>query len=151
MLGEKELNKIMRKMCTYVKVKWKDINPKEIGWFNKYSWTIKQQDKFRTWMINYLLTDKDAQKILSKQTKSKKLISDSVDWFIFDYGWKITRKMPLIKSEGIEGYYMKDIKKELNKEEYKNFLNFMRGQTIAVINDEELVYKWDYDRYEVRL
>jgi len=53
--------------------------------------------------------------------------------------------MKLIKEKEIEGYFIKDIKKTLNKESYKDFKNWMAGKTVAIIRGKQLVYKWDYE------
>lgn len=45
------------------------------------------------------------------------------------------------------GYYVQDIKDYLTKGEFIAFNQFMRGQTIAIINKKHVVYKHDYERW----
>ena len=45
------------------------------------------------------------------------------------------------------GYYTHDIQNHLTSVEWKAFNQFMRGQTIAIINGKHVVYKHDYERW----
>ena len=56
--------------------------------------------------------------------------------------------MKLIDRDGVKGYLLNDIKKELTKKEYKSFKEFMRGQTVMIVDNDQLVYKWDFDRWK---
>ena len=54
----------------------------------------------------------------------------------------------LIEDKEITGYFLEDIKKHLGVKEWLYFEHWIRGQTVAVINGKELVYEWDYERWE---
>jgi hypothetical protein len=87
-MGE-HLEKIMTKMCEVVGAKWEETNPKEEGWFLKYSWTEEEESMFKEWFVDYLYKSNAARKeILNHNTKSKKLITKAVSEFLFNYGWK---------------------------------------------------------------
>lgn len=89
-IKHKHLNKIMDKMCSYVGVKFKDIDPKKPNWFLKYSWTLEQEDDFRKYFIKYLMDSAEARKeIMETPIKNKKVISGLVEFFILVYGWKV--------------------------------------------------------------
>lgn len=47
----------------------------------------------------------------------------------------------------VKGYYVEDIKQYLTNVEFMDFLKFMTGQTVGIINNKQLVYKHDYDRW----
>jgi len=62
-------------------------------------------------------------------------------------------KMKLRTVNGTKCYRIIDIKKELSKEDWKEFKSWIRGQTVMIGNNiisseqEILVYKYDYDRW----
>ena len=55
--------------------------------------------------------------------------------------------MKSVEIEGIEGFYLRDIKKELGPERYKEFGEWFQGQTGAIDNKGMIVYKHDYERF----
>ena len=61
--------------------------------------------------------------------------------------------MKLRTVNGTKCYRIIDIKKELSKEDWKEFKSWIRGQTVMIGNNiisseqEILVYKYDYDRW----
>lgn len=63
---------------------------KKPEWYTATSWTIQRQDTFKSWMINYLMNNKDARfEIMAYPRKDKKLITKVVNEFIIWYGWRI--------------------------------------------------------------
>lgn len=85
----KHLTKILKKMFTYVKEKYTPEYVKQPEWFCKHTWTIKQQNKFTDWMVDYLYNNAEARReIMSFPRKNKKDIKEVVDWFLFGHGWK---------------------------------------------------------------
>ena len=62
-------------------------------------------------------------------------------------------ELPLVldlngKEVSVSGYYVKDIQNYLTSAEFEDFNNFMRGQTIGIVNNKKLVYKHDFDRWK---
>ncbi len=50
--------------------------------------------------------------------------------------------------DGVQGYRESYLKSNLDELEYKDLCNFMRGQTVMVLdNDESFIYKSDFDRW----
>lgn len=43
------------------------------------------------------------------------------------------------------GYPESELKEKLTKKEFISLMNWMKGQTIGLVNDEEIIYSWDYD------
>jgi len=105
---KKHFDKIMGEMCRVVgavyKLKylswykrlyykiigWKDVNPKESGWFQKHNWSEAEQESFREWMVNYLYNSSEArEEILTFNVKNKALIGKAVSKFLFCYGWSV--------------------------------------------------------------
>jgi GR25 family glycosyltransferase involved in LPS biosynthesis len=86
----KHLKTIFTEMCKRVKADPTKINPKKEEWFRKHSWTLEEQDDFAEWMTNYIYNNKEAMKeILIYTTRSKKKVREAVDWFLFNYGWRL--------------------------------------------------------------
>lgn len=81
---------VMNKMCNYVGITFKKLNPTKPEWYIKYAWTIEQQEDFKQWFINYIYINTNARKeIFPNITRSKKMITEAVDMFILQYGWKL--------------------------------------------------------------
>lgn len=84
---EQVLEHILREMCLRVNAKYEDVDFKEELWFTKYEWTSEEEDSFKQWMINYLTSNEQALKILSKYPSilnAERITNE----FIFNYGWK---------------------------------------------------------------
>jgi len=84
----KHLKIIMEEMCNRVGVYFDDIDFKEDRWYQKYSWSEKEEESFKEWLLNYLLKNKEAREELLS-FKSKTGIKKAVDQFMLGYGWKI--------------------------------------------------------------
>jgi len=90
----KHLNYIMTEMCNIVGADWSKIDPKKKDWFKKYSWTEKQMEEFKNWIVNYLYTNTEARKeILTSGGRRvpKYKIKKAITWFILDYGWSLKK------------------------------------------------------------
>lgn len=89
------LNKVLSKMFLAVKAKEKPLDfVKTPEWYTKYTWTIKEQTKFGSWLANYLFNHPQAQReMYTSVSKSKKLCSERAAMFILSYGWKIDDKV----------------------------------------------------------
>ena len=64
-----------------------NLNDNSEPYYHKYFWTVKQQEEFRTWLIDYLMKHKKARdEFLEMPTTNKKFISRAVDGFLFCHG-----------------------------------------------------------------
>lgn len=87
--AEKILKKILKKMCSVIKVDYGKIDFDEDLWFLGNAWDKKQEDVFRKWFVKYLLENKEAREfILARPTKTIGTLKKVVDEFIFNYWWK---------------------------------------------------------------
>lgn len=86
------LKEILHEMCSRVGADAETIDFKARDWYISYVWTQEEQNSFRDWMINYLLADRKRIKDMAEfpsLMRNKKAVSKLVDWFIFDYGFKV--------------------------------------------------------------
>lgn len=92
--GKKHLDIVMGKLCSYVGVKYSDINTKEPGWYSKYSWTKEQESNFKLWFLEYLKGNKEARQYMLEYSihPIKQFMIQAVNQFVFKYGWKIKEK-----------------------------------------------------------
>jgi hypothetical protein len=88
------LQKVMRKMFSYVDADINETDFHETGWYSKYSWTEEEQEECIDWMINELNTSKVFREdILKKPTwKNKRNYEKAAHEFTFQYGWAVTQK-----------------------------------------------------------
>lgn len=68
---------------------------------------------------------------------------------------EIEEKLPLVldlnkKEIQVQGYYVQDIQQYLTNKEFIDFNKFMNGQTVAIVNNKQLIYKHDFDRWKVQ-
>ena len=81
---------IMKEMCKQVKAQFSKIDFKKKNWFMKYEWTEHEQEEFKNWLKDYLKNNLEARReIMEHPTNNNKFIEKTVNWFCFDYGWKI--------------------------------------------------------------
>lgn len=86
----KETVKILKEMCKRVKADYSKINFKKRDWFSKHSWTEVEQDKFKEWMVRYLMKNAKARnEVMAYPIKNKEMIEKTVGMFVFNYGWKL--------------------------------------------------------------
>ena len=86
-------NKIVSEMFRRVKAKRKDIDTTKPDWFMKHSWTEKEQDKFRDWMVEYLMENVEARReIMRFPSKNKERAKKVANMFVFNYGWKAKKE-----------------------------------------------------------
>lgn len=86
---EPHLEIVMREMCKRVGAVYEKINFKSNKWYLKYTWTREEEDDFAKWFAKYLYDNNTARKELTVVAKNKKQIQKAVNWFLFNYGWKI--------------------------------------------------------------
>jgi hypothetical protein len=77
-------------MCTYVNVKYKDVDFAEDDWYMKHEWNSDQEKAFGEWLSNEIRTNKEVRKHLTNtRTKpSKSWTEKYVMQFNMMYGWK---------------------------------------------------------------
>ena len=79
---------VLKTMHEAVGAPFKDVTNE--NWFMKYSWSEKEQDKFISWMISYLMNNKEARHEMARYpVKNKKRMEALANQFIFNYGWTI--------------------------------------------------------------
>jgi hypothetical protein len=84
---DKYLIKVLKKMCHIVNVNYNEINFKSHDWYLHHQWTKDQENKFKKWFIRKLNWNKKMrQSIMNFDSKSN--IIETVNWFVFMYGWK---------------------------------------------------------------
>jgi hypothetical protein len=86
------LGAVMDKMCSYVGIKWEDVDPTDKEWYLKHEWTTKEQDEFYDWMVDYLYNNAGARREILDGNSGRKLpkyrLRKAIGWFILSYGWK---------------------------------------------------------------
>jgi hypothetical protein len=83
------LVKILKEMCNRVNADYDAINFKEDGWYQKYEWTMEEQDDYQTWLENH--PDKDVHRTLNS-TRSKSDKARKASLFVSFYGWKTKKE-----------------------------------------------------------
>ena len=84
---DKYVVKILKKMCKVVGAKYSELDFTAPDWFMKYSWTEKQEDKFREWLIKTLKTDGKMRRHFRVHTTATKHLKKYAAWWCFDHGW----------------------------------------------------------------
>jgi len=96
------LNKVMNKMFSYVNEKYSSEIVRQEDWYNKHTWTEKQQLDFVDWFVDYLYKDKEARNSIlntGSMRISKGRIRKAVWQFVFNYGW-VCEPLPECDSRG---------------------------------------------------
>jgi len=81
---------VFTKMCSFVNVKFEDINFDNDGWYLEHTWTQKKEKEFCEWLINEIRTNNEVRKELTTlpYRPSKKRVESTVMWFNLMWGWK---------------------------------------------------------------
>ena len=80
---------VLKEMCRRVKAPISVIN-QDSQWFTKFTWSSKEEDSFKDWMLDYLIENKDARtEFLDYPIKNKKVLNRAINWFILSYGWGV--------------------------------------------------------------
>jgi hypothetical protein len=69
----------MEKMFSYVDIDYTEEFCKKPFWFHERSWTTKEEESFKDWLVWYL---KNNYKMTIKKAKKE------ADFFLLSYGWK---------------------------------------------------------------
>lgn len=85
---------VLEKMCSYVNVKYEDVDFKKDNWYWDHLWTIEQEKDFCDWLENELLTNNKVRKELTNlpYRPNKKRVKLAVMMFNLAYGWKTRNK-----------------------------------------------------------
>ena len=69
-----------------------DIDFSEKDWFEKHTWTEKEQEAYREWLVEYLKNPKHLREIAMwpRITKNKKMREKLAGELILNYGWRCT-------------------------------------------------------------
>jgi len=87
----KHLKIVLTKMCNIVGAEYDNVDFMKNDWYWGYSWTQKQEDYYRKWLVKYLYNSKIARKEMMEYSgKDKKYIERFVNFFVMNYGWKIS-------------------------------------------------------------
>lgn len=84
-----EVKIVLTEMCRVVGADYDSIDFHKERWFTQYSWTNEQENEFRVWLEDrlYKLPKNKRAEFMTFPSKNKKIISETVGWFIFNYGW----------------------------------------------------------------
>ncbi|MFW6121645.1 MAG: hypothetical protein ACOC80_12225 [Petrotogales bacterium] len=86
------LKTILEEMCSRVGADYYEMDffNREYPFYMEYEWSIEEQDKFREWLFNYMMDNKDARiELMIDPRKDKKWVREFVNMFILNYGWKL--------------------------------------------------------------
>lgn len=83
------LEKILKKMCSYVGVDFKSIDFHDNKWYLKHEWTQEQEEDFKDWLYHFLKKNKKAQRELyGSVVLQDKNLKVRVEMFNLSFGWK---------------------------------------------------------------
>lgn len=86
----KYLKTILQEICQRVGADYKSMNFKKRNWFHDYSWSEKQEEDFKNWLIDYLKNNKEARsELMSIPSSNKQILTRFASEFLFNYGWKL--------------------------------------------------------------
>ena len=77
------------KLCEVIGLDYYDISFSDGSVYNKYTWNFMQQEVFKEWFLNYLLTNIEACNFFTGgRIKSKKLAADFVEDYVKNECWR---------------------------------------------------------------
>jgi len=79
-LTQKHIDEILTKQFEMVGQTYHPDIVKEEKWYLRHYWTKKQEDEFRKWLTNYLLSSK---------LTTKRMVEKEVDYFLLYCGWPL--------------------------------------------------------------
>lgn len=86
----KNLEMVIREMCSRVGADFDKIDFKSSNWFQKYTWPQTEKNLFVVWLVGTLLVDKEMrQEMMAFPSKNKKSIEKFANSFVCNYGWKV--------------------------------------------------------------
>ncbi len=79
---------ILKEMCNRVGADYVKMDFRKPEWFRDYSWTQKEENKFKDWMVTYLYNNFQARKeFMTITRKNKKNCKEAVQMWLFNHGW----------------------------------------------------------------
>ena len=142
-----EIQILLKKMCDTVGAKYEPKLFLTEQWYNKYWWTETEEQEFKQFIKNLLIKNtKFRNAFLNDGTiKNRKTYDKAIDQFCFNFGWYT---LYIHKEKNLKGYKEKEIKNCLSKKQFKDFQNFMCGQTVGVSGDgDHVTYVYDFERW----
>lgn len=88
----KYIHEILFKMCEMVGADPTKVDFSKKNWFQKYQWTMAEEDIFIEWIINYFKMNKEAWKELGNAERSKYKYRKWAKDFVFYCGWKYKKE-----------------------------------------------------------
>jgi len=84
---------LIKKMAEIANVNYDDLILFEPNWFDQVCWSEEQKNKFRSWFINELKTNRFLKEFIfgDNVLKTDSQIEEAVDIWIKSFGWT-TRK-----------------------------------------------------------
>ena len=77
------------KLCEIIGLDYYDISFYDGSVYNKYTWNFMQQEVFKEWFLNYLLTNIEACRFfLGGEVRSKRLLKDFIEEYTTTQCWR---------------------------------------------------------------
>jgi len=114
------------------------INFKKDGWYKKFHWTEKQEEKFIKYLLDYLKTNWKG--ITDKKPINKSGRDKAAQEFVLNYS-PCYRKLKI--NDFVDTVSYEQLKEVMSKKEYEDFINWIYGSTVPVGG----VYRCDLKRY----
>lgn len=81
---------ILEKMCSVGGYDYETVDFTKKKWFNDYTWTQANSDKFRKWLLTYLVDNPQAQKELFEMTiATRRLLEKGIDVFMLNTSFRV--------------------------------------------------------------
>ena len=117
---------------------FKKINFKKNGWWRKYTWTIKTEERFIEWLTERL--KKDWKGLVPNKPGARNLRKKIAEEFVF-YASPVIR--PLNINDFMSLVPWGQLDEQMSKEERERFNKWMFGQTSSLHG----VYRSDLERW----
>lgn len=81
---------VFTKMCSYVDVKYEDVDFSKEDWYLEHTWTKEQEKDFCDWLANEIRTNTKVRNGITthRYKPSKENAKKTVMWFNLMWGWK---------------------------------------------------------------
>jgi hypothetical protein len=86
----KNLELVMKEMCSRVGADFDKMNFKSTNWFQKYTWPQTEENLFVRWLVGTMMVNKEMrQEMMAFPSKRPKDLEKFAREFVCNYGWKI--------------------------------------------------------------
>jgi hypothetical protein len=86
----KNLEMVLKEMCSHVGADFDKIDFKSTNWFHKYSWPQTEENLFVCWLVGTMMVNKEMrQEMMAFPSKKPKDLEKFANSFVCNYGWKI--------------------------------------------------------------